>query len=169
MIAFEDRLSDIVGILPKITVDSTELQINFDWGTEEVLAKYLLLNGKMSFPLIWLVEGQDDNDLREPNVSRKARLVFLYESQAPDEFNTYQHKYYYDLILQPMLDNFITALYGAGVCRFDEKSIKTQRVKNYSMRKIEESLLFICNAIVVDIDLTMYGNASCINKNILFN
>lgn len=178
MIVFEDRLAELVGVLPKLTVNSKELQVNFDWGTEVVLAKYLLMNGKMSFPLIWLVEGVDNNDLLEPSVTRDARLVVLYESQAPDEFNTYQHKYYYDLVLQPILDNLLTALAQSGMSRYDDKMFRTQRIKNYSMRggdeinskikeKTNQSLLFICNAIVLDAKITLTGN--CINKNIQFN
>ena len=163
MIVFEDELARIIEVLPKIVdSNSTEFPINFNWGTEEVLAKYLTLNGKLSFPLVWLVENDDVNDLREPSVKRNARLVILNESQAPDEFNPYQHEYDYNVILQPILNNLLKALSESGISRYDNRTFKTRRVKNYSSRNENETLVFICNAIVLDAEITISGTSDCI-------
>jgi hypothetical protein len=167
MIIFEDQLSRIVQVLPPLTSGSLTQKINFGWGTEEVLTKYLTMAGKLSFPLIWLAEGEDINDLREPSVKRNARIIILYESQAPNEFNAYQHEYDYDIILQPILDNLLIGLEQSGISRYDNKNFKTKRVKNYSMRN-EESLVFICNAIVLDSEITFSGISSCL-QTINFN
>lgn len=169
MIVFEDQLARIVEILPKVIVGSQEATIKYNWGTETILANYLVEKGKLSFPLIWLAEGQDTNNLREPSVSRNARIVILHESQLPSEFNPYQHEYDYKLILQPICDNLLTALTNSGISRYDNTTFKTQRIKNYSMRNEIESLVFVCNAIVLDIDLTFSGISSCINTNIFNN
>jgi len=168
MIIFEDEMSKIVGALPPITRGELSAPINFSWGTEEVLAKYLALKKRPSFPLIWLVEGQDTNDLREPSVTRNARLVILYESGAPDEFNAYQHANGFDNILQPICDNLIIALKQSGISRINDKEIKTQRVKNYSMLNAKKSLIYVCNAIVFDAEITFMAGF-CINNNIQFN
>ena len=163
MIIFEDRLAELIGSMPKLTLNNIEYQINFDWGTEEVLAKYLLLNKTLSFPLIWLIEGQDTNDLREPSVKRNSRLVILNESMQPDQFNSYFHKYDYDKVLQPILDNLLIGLKQSGFTRYDDKNIKTQRVKNYSMRNNDDkSLIYICNAIVLDAEITITDG--CLQK-----
>jgi len=164
MIVFEDQLARIVEVLPNVTVGEQTATVNFNWGTETVLANYLTLNGKLSFPLIWLVEGQDTNDLREPSVSRNARIVILHESQAPSEFNPYQHEYDYKLILQPIADNLINALTNSGISRIDDKTIRTQRVKNYSMREVDKSLVYICNAIIIESDVIFSGISSCIQE-----
>lgn len=168
MIIFEDQLARIVQVLPPLTNGTLIQKINFGWGTEEVLTKYLTMAGKLSFPLIWLAEGEDTNDLREPSVKRNARIIILYESQAPSEFNAYQHEYDYNVILQPILNNLLIALTQSGISRYDDTNLKTQRVKNYSMRN-EESLVFICNAIVLNSDITFSGISTCINTNIDFN
>jgi hypothetical protein len=167
MIVFEDELARLVEVLPKANINGTEVQVNFNWGTETVLSNYLTLNGKLSFPLIWLVEGEDTNDLREPSVTRNARIVILYESQAPSEFNTYQHEWDYKIILQPILDNLLQILKLSGISRYDDRNFRTQRVKNYSMRNADESLVFICNAIVLDSSITFSGTSTCINN--IFN
>lgn len=160
MIVFEDQLARLVEVLPPLTNGTITQPINFNWGTSEVLANYLTKSGKLGFPLIWLVEGEDTNDLREPSVTRNARIVILYESQAPSEFNPYQHKFDYDVILQPILDNLLKILNTSQISRINQKEIKTQRVKNYSLREEKKSLVFICNAIVLDLEITFF-NTQC--------
>jgi len=162
MIVFEDQLARIVEVLPTPTINEIAKPIFFNWGTETLLANYLTLSKGENFPLIWLAEGQDTNDLREPSVTRNARIVILYQSQCPNEFNPYQHKYDYNMILQPIADNLMTALTQSGISRYDDKSVRVQRVKNYSMNTTEDSLVFVCNAIVIDIDLIFSGVSSCI-------
>lgn len=169
MIVFEDQLARIVEVLPTAKVGNKEAIINYGWGTEAVLTKYLTLKGKLSFPLIWLVEGEDVNDLREPSVKRNSRIVILHESQAPSEFNTYQHEYDFKLILQPILDNLLIALKQSGISRYNDSNFKTQRVKNYNLRQTEtESLVYICNAIVLDAEITFSGQSTCL-QTIQFN
>jgi hypothetical protein len=84
-------------------------------------------------------------------------------SQAPNEFNQYQHKYDFNLILQPILDNLIKALDRSGISRYDNTNFRTQRVKNYSMNQVDESLVYICNAIVFEAEVTFSGLSSCLN------
>jgi hypothetical protein len=168
MIIFEDELQRLVELLPNITVGANTTNVKYGWGTENVLATYLTMNGKVSFPLIWLVEGQDTNDNREPSVTRNAKIVILHESQAPNEFNPYQHEYDFKLILQPILDNLLIALEQSGISRIDNTDFRTQRVKNYSMRSVDESLVYICNAIVLESSITFNGLSSCI-QTIQFN
>jgi hypothetical protein len=163
MIIFEDELLRLVEILPNVTVGSQSTNVKFNWGTEEVLTKYLTMNGIESFPLIWLVEGVDTNNEREPSVTRNAKIIILHMSQAPNEFNQYQHEYDFKLILQPILDNLIKALDRSGISRYDNTNFKTQRVKNFSMKEVNESLVYVCNAIVFESEITFSGLSSCIN------
>ena len=164
MIVFEDQLARLIELLPAVTVGSATKYVSFNWGTETVLANYLTLSKNQNFPLIWLVEGQDNNNLREPSVGRFARIVILHESQKPSEFNPYQHEYDYKLILQPIADNLLTALTQSGISRYSDDNFKTQRVKNYSMRTESESLVYVCNAIVLEAEITFSGLSSCSNK-----
>jgi hypothetical protein len=166
MIVFEDQLARIVEVLPSVTVGTVTKSIKFDWGTETVLANYLTLAGTDAFPLIWLEEGEDNNDLREPNVKRNARIIILHQSQQPEQFNPYQHEYDYKIILQPILDNLLKALSQSGISRYSDNNFRTQRVKNYSMKEIDKSLVYVCNAIVFNAEITFSGVSSCIKENI---
>jgi hypothetical protein len=169
MIVFEDQLARITEILPTVSVGSVTKTVHFNWGTSEVLTKYLTLSQGNGFPLIWLIEGEDSNDLREPSVTRNAQIVILHESQAPTEFNDYQHQYDYDVILQPILNNLLKALANSGISRFDDTNFRTYRRKNFSMKEIDSSLVYICNAIELNASITFSGISSCINTNIFNN
>jgi len=87
---------------------------------------------------------------------------FGYESQAPSEFNAYQHEYDYNVILQPICDNLIKALKLSGISFFDDTKLRTRRVKNFSTRNESESLIYICNAIVFEAEIKFIGN-TCLN------
>jgi hypothetical protein len=162
MIVFEDQLARIIEVLPTPIINEIEKPIFFNWGTETVLANYLTLSQGQNFPLIWLEEGEDRVDDNEPSVSRNARIIILYQSQCPNEFNPYQHQYDYNIVLQPIADNLITALTQSGISRIDS-NYRTRRVKNYSMTQIDESLVYVCNAIVLNIEI-IFNGAECINK-----
>ena len=169
MIVFENELARLVEVLPPIVdANSNSFAINYNWGTAEVLAEYLTLNGKLSFPLIWLEVGEDTNDLREPSVKRNANIIILSETQAPSEFNPYQYQYDFNVVLQPIADNLIIALENSGISRIDTTNIKTKRITKYAMREVDKSLVFICNAIVINADITFSGLSSCLNQ-IQFN
>lgn len=169
MIVFEEQLGRLVEVLPSITDANSNLYtINYNWGTEEILNQYLKLNGKLSFPLIWLETGEDTNDLREENVKRQANIIILNESQAPQEFNPYQYQYDFSLVLQPIANNLIQALEQSGISRFDDRNIRTKRVTKYSMRENDKSLIFICNAIVINAEITFSNVSSCL-QTIKFN
>lgn len=169
MIVFENELGRLIEVLPPITDAKAKVfPIKYNWGTAEVLTEYLLLNQKLSFPLIWLEVGEDTNNLREPNVKRNANIIILSETQAPNEFNPYQYQYDFDLILQPIADNLINALENSGISRIDTTNIKTKRITKYSMREVDASLVYICNAIVISAEITFSRVSSCINT-IQFN
>lgn len=171
MIVFEKELARLVDVLPELTdANSNTYEIKFDWGSAEVLAQYLTLKGKLSFPLIWSEIQEDVNNLREPSVTRNnASIIIMSETQCPNEFNPYQYNYDFDLILQPIADNLIIALENSGISRINTQNIRTKRVPRYSMREVDKSLVYICNAIVITADITFTGLTSCVNQNIQFN
>jgi len=62
----------------------------------------------------------------------------------------------------------LTAFKQSGISRYNDKNFDTQRVKNYSTRTEDDSLVYVCNAIVLDVELTFSGVSSCIQQ-IIFN
>ena len=173
MIVFETAIDAIVNVLPKsVDANGTERFIQFGWGTIEELNKYLLLpSNRSKYPLIWLATGKDTNDLREPSVTRRARLIFATRSTNSSELNRYQFRNDFDVILQPVLDNFLYALTHSGISRFNDKDFETERLPNYSVEFKDESKtkqIAIWNAITLDASITINGLPSCL-KQIFFN
>jgi hypothetical protein len=165
MIVFEEQLGRLVEVLPAITdANDNDYPINYNWGTANVLTEYLTLNQKRSFPLIWLEDGEDNHNVYGGTVTRNARIVILNETQAPSEFNPYQYQYDFSLILQPIADNLLTALQNSGISNYKQDSVKTQRITKYSMREVDKSLVYICNAIVLKAEITFNNHTSCLSE-----
>lgn len=173
MIVFETAIDAIVNVLPpSVDAKNVSRSIQFGWGTIEELNKYLLLpSNRSKYPLIWLTTGKDTNDLREPSVTRRARLIFATRSTNSSELNRYQFRNDFDVILQPVLDNFLYTLTHSGISRFNDKDFETERLPNYSVVLGGESkteTLAIWNAITLDASITINGSTNCL-KQIFFN
>lgn len=177
MIVFETAIDAIVNLLPKsVDAAGTERFIQFGWGTIEELNKYLLLpSNRSKYPLIWLAVGKDKNNDREPSVTRRARFIFATRSTNSSELNRYQFRNDFDVILQPVLDNFKYALKVSGISRFDDTDYETERLPNYSVvyrenseDKTKTNQIAVWNAITFDATVTIFANPTCINE-IFFN
>ena len=174
MIVFEERLEEIVNVLPPVLDELEQSRpIKYDWGTVETLNKFLLLAGNRAYPLIWGLTGNDVNDLRQDTVTRKARLIIATQSYHVDQFNRFQYKNDFKNVLQPILDNLLFAFTQSGICRYDDTTVQTSRHPNYSVvyredkdDKTKTHQIGIWNAIAVDVELTFTGD--CL-KTIYFN
>jgi hypothetical protein len=169
MIIFEEQLARIVDVLPPfIGSDSVEFPINYNWGTIEDLNKYLLLPTDVSkYPLIWLANGQDTHDLREPSVKRNARIIIATRSLNVDELNPYQYQNDFKVILQPIVDNLLNFISISQISRYNKEDVKTERKPNYSVtyrkdneNKTEIGQIDVWNAIILDVEISFF-NIGC--------
>ncbi len=169
MIVFEEQLARLVDVLPPfIGADLVEFPINYNWGTIETLNKYLSLSiEKTPYPLIWLANGKDTHDLREPSVTRNARIIIATRSLNVDELNPYQYQNDFKVILQPVLDNLLLALKLSGISRYNDVDLEIERVPNYAINEITNQI-DVWNAIVLDAEITFSGVSTCV-KEINFN
>ena len=74
MITFEESLGKLVQLLPNVTIGATDYTIKYNWGTQELLNKYLITNKENAYPLIWLIVGRDSNDIYNKNI--RFRIVY---------------------------------------------------------------------------------------------
>ena len=152
MIVFEQRLGELFDLLPVITDASlNDYKPRFMWGTQDVLNKFLTLQETNSkYPLIWLVNGEDNYDSMRVNVRRETRLVIAMRSDKSDEFNPYIYETDYALILNPVLYNVLTALQNSTISYLYEREFTVQRLPNYSVNNNGNGQVDIWNAIVLD-------------------
>jgi hypothetical protein len=105
--------------------------------------------------------------LNEPNVKRNASIVIATKSLMQDELNPFQYNNDFKIILQPILNNLITALQRSGISILKTDTIKTNRVVNYGVefRNANEiKTLDIWNAIIFDAEITFTSTTTCLNK-----
>jgi len=164
MIVFEEKIRDLVALMPAW---KNTHSIRYDWGTIDVLNKFLLLKESVSkYPLIWLVTSKDTDDLLRNRVTRKARFVIATRSNNTDGFNSQQYQTDYKEILIPVYDNFIKILERSGISKIVNSTIDKELKPNFSLNDDGKGLIVIWNAIVLDLEIEIKDG--CINNNIKF-
>ncbi len=168
MISFEEKIRELVKQMPDFVDGNGTFPIRYDWGTIDVLNKFLLLKENVSkYPLIWLVTGSRTQDVIRNTVTSKARFIIATRSNKVDEFNEFQYQTDYIKILVPTYENFIKLLTRSGISRLIGDTNECEIVPNYSFNN-KDGLITIWNAISVDIEIEISGN-QCIKQNIKFN
>ena len=168
MITFEESLGKIVQLLPNVTIGVNNYPINYNWGTQELLNKYLILNKENSYPLVWLVVGRDSNDINNKNISRNARIVIATRSMNKEEFNEFQFQTYYKEILYPVQMNLIKALRMSGSCPLVIQVYNSEFIPYYSIENSEGTLVDTWNAIVLNLEISFDTDYQCKIKQVKF-
>ena len=168
MIVFEEKARELIDLMPNLITQNGSFPIRYDWGTQDVLNKFLILKENVSkYPLIWLVTGKDTHDYISNTITRKARFVIATNSQDKEQFNEFQYKNDYSKILIPVYQNFITLLERSGITTIINQSTDIELKPNYSVNDNGNGLITTWNALVIDIEIEI-NLKKCINKNIRF-
>ncbi|QHB39233.1 hypothetical protein sniff91_gp060 [Flavobacterium phage vB_FspS_sniff9-1] len=168
MITFEESLGKIVQLLPDVTIGANDYSIKYNWGTQELLNKYLILNKENSYPLVWLVVGRDSNDINNKSISRNARIVIATRSMNKEEFNEFQFQTYYKEILHPVQMNLIKSLRMSGISKIVNEVYNSEYKPNYSFENSEGGLVDIWNAIELTIEISFDTDYPCRIKQVKF-
>jgi len=164
MIVFEEKLRELVALIPKWN-DTHD--VRYDWGTIDVLNKFLILKeSKSKYPLIWLVTSKDTDDLLRNRVTRQARFVIATRSNDVDAFNSTQYQTDYKSVLIPVYNDFITLLNSSGISKIVGSTIDKELKPNYSVNDNGKGLVTIWNALVLDLEIELI--TGCIKENIKF-
>lgn len=167
MICFEEKLRELVDLMPDLVNDNGTFPIRYDWGTQDVLNKFLLISENVSkYPLIWLVTGKDSDDLLRDRVTRNTRLVIAVNSLNPDAFNEKQYQTDYVNIIIPIYQNLIKLLERSGASKIIDSSVDKELRPNYSVNDNGKGLITIWNALVLDLRIELTNK--CLNTNIKF-
>ena len=168
MICFEEKLRELVSLMPDLVNDNGTFPIRYDWGTQDVLNKFLLISENVSkYPLIWLVTGQDNENIDSKTVTRTARIVFAVNSFNKDEFNEFQYKNDYKNIIIPVSENFIKMLDMSQNATILNRNFKKQLHPNYSVNDNNKALISVWNALVLDIEIEI-TDKKCVPKSLKF-
>lgn len=162
MISFEEKTRELVKQLPPHADGNGTFPIRYDWGTLDVLNKFLLLKENVSkYPLIWLVTDKRDIDLVQKTTQSRARFVIATRSNKVDEFNEFQYVTDFQKVLNPVYDNFIKMFQRSGISYIENETISVELKPNFSFTD-NKGLITIWNAIVVEATISIQGDR-CIN------
>ncbi len=162
MISFEESIRELVKQMPDFVDGNGSFPIRYDWGTIDVLNKFLLLKESVSkYPLIWLVTGTRTQDRVRNTVSSKARFIIATRSNKVDEFNEFQYQTDYTKILIPVYENLIKVLDRSSISTITGDDHDCEFAPNYSFNN-KDGLITIWNALSVDIEVKIDGNY-CLN------
>ena len=168
MITFEESLGKLIQLLPNVTIGSTDYTIKYNWGTQELLNKYLITNKENAYPLIWLIVGRDSNDIYNKNITRNARILIVTRSMNKEEFNEFQFQTYYKEILYPIQMNLIKVLRRSGISTIIDDVYNSEYKPNYSFNDDNGKLVDIWNAIELNLEISFVTDYQCRLKQVKF-
>jgi len=167
MIVFEEKMRELIALMPAWSKDSLTLPVRYDWGTVDVLNKFLVLKESVSkYPLIWLVTSGDAENLLTNRVRRTSRFIIATRSNDSDAFNAQQYQTDYKDILIPVYNDFVTLLEKSGVSKIIGSTVTKELVPNFSINDNGKGLIVIWNALVLDLEVELTDG--CIINNIKF-
>jgi hypothetical protein len=159
MIVFEQRLGQLVELLPK----AVGFTVKYVWGTQDELNKYLALpRNESPYPLIWLTIGSDRESLNEPRVTRNAKILIATVSMMQSEMNPFIYATDYESILVPIAENLIKALQQSGSSMITNNEIQREFLPNFSVTE-NKGQVDIWNVLALDAEITFNNATSCIN------
>lgn len=165
IVNFEMEFAKLIDLMPPLIVSGVDFKVNYMFGNADEMAKYLTLQKKRSFPLVFCVLTKQNNDTEsEMKVTKQGKIVILSESQSPAEFNPYQFEFDYKFVLQPILNKLLKALKVANRITLDFTNFDTENVPKFSMIEVDKNLVYVCNAIVLESEFTIRLDR-CLQEN----
>lgn len=166
MIVVEKILQEIFSQLPPVIRGSKSFDIKFEWGNEKDLVLYLK-EAKIKYPLIWLVESKENHFISSNSVEKNLRLIIAKDSQHVTNRNPTVWNTEFDEVLNPILENVITAFKKSGVTTIlNNNSYEVEKRANYTENEKAKAIDF-WNVIILDIKIRFEekanGQPKCIN------
>ena len=157
---FEEQLARLIDLMPAHSNpgvgDSlgTQFPIRFNWGTIEKLDAFLVMPETGSkYPLIWLVEGKDNENDQNETISRKSKIIIATQSLGVNRFNPEIYATDYRDILNPIKNNFIKVLKSSGISILNPE-YTVNRVKDFKWNEKGEGIADVWNVIIIEAEIT---------------
>lgn len=170
MDSVEKILTDLVGLLPEANFSNgSTAVVQFGWGSQLDLNKHLLAKGKLrKYPLIWLENGKQTENRKTSEIQRRCRFIIAMNSEKLTNLNPLIWETDFEVTLEPIKENLLTALTNSGKTLLDEANIEVQRYPNFSNEGTNKTkAIDVWNAIAIDCDVNFIQN-SCF-QTLFFN
>jgi hypothetical protein len=152
MPVFEQRLGELVEILPEVVINETDFKVMYNWGTIDVLKQYLA-NNPNAYPLVWLVPTKTEINVTQETTKARATIAIATKSDKQNEFNGFIYDTDYKIILDVIENNLVKALRKSGISNISEE-YQSEKMPNYLVTLSEKQTpIDIWNATFLDIEI----------------
>lgn len=165
MTTTEDVLRELFTQLPP-ALDSNDnpFEVKFNWGNQDDLNLYLSqFKTTTKYPLIWLVDGDEEIDIYSTEINRKTRLIIAKQSVHQTNTNPIVWDSEFKNTLNPLLENVLKCLNQSGKTMIKGGKHKVRRDANYSNKDQIGATIDPWNVIILDFDLVIFPY-SCIGE-----
>lgn len=158
MIVFEDRIMEIVDLLPGHVEGQNSFPINFYWAKDlQDVNQYLSVKKDGKYPLIILVRGREQHDSRYASeITRKCRFIIACREPDIKKLNTSRWESSYKNTLNPVTKRWLEALTVSSITRLHE-GFEIERVPNYADADAENQI-DIWDTVVLDCTVSINDN-----------
>lgn len=167
MIIFEERIQELISVLPPITEGEGEsakaFPVNFYWAKDIKDVNLYLSKKNQPYPLIILVRSPEKLKNRVcSEVTRKSRFILATAERDINKLNTERWQSSYKNILNPLADTFLEALESSSISRLHD-DLELDRVPNYADVSMQagkdlENQIDIWDTIVLDCTVSINDN-----------
>lgn len=161
MIIFEERIQEIISLLPAHTEGEAPnvrtFPVNFYWAKDmKDVNQYLKLKDQ-KYPLIILVRSPEKlkNRLSE-EVTRDCRFILATAERNIEKLNTERWQSSYKNVLNPLAEKFLEAIETSTISRLHD-NFKLDRVPNY-VDASPDQMIDIWDTIVIDCTVSINNN-----------
>lgn len=148
--------------------NGNNFKIKFNWGNQNALNLYLSQFEKTTkYPLIWVIEGEDQEDTIAKTITRTVKLFITKQSVHQTNTNPIIWESEFKNVLDPILENIKTALISGGNTEVIDRTFKIKRRANFSDKDSIAKTIDPWNVIIVEFQLKTYIKG-CIKETITF-
>lgn len=152
MPVFEQRLGELVEILPEVVINETNFKVKYNWGTIEVLKEYLTKNPNC-YPLVWLVPPKEEVNHNVEKCKSNCRIVIATVSDKQHDFNGFIYDTDYKIILNVIENNLIKALRQGGISTISDTYQRFKEPNYYVTLNKSQKPISVWNATFLDIEI----------------
>ncbi|MEZ7496467.1 hypothetical protein QO206_13295 [Leeuwenhoekiella aequorea] len=153
MIVFEDRIEDLINLIPNINGFKT----HFYWGKDGKDVNRYLVSNDSPYPFVFLTQGTERGDVSAKEVLRDCRFILACQEFDLDKMNDQRLLDSYKDFLNPLAAYMLELFDVSTISRINEGKYRLKRVPNYSESN-ENPQIDKWDVIVLELELVLNNN-----------
>ena len=149
-IVIQDVMETLVSRLPDFKIrEGVFIPASFGFGDEVEINRTILDTEGKIYPLIWLLPGSNDNNVRSNVATRDLIIIVATIETAVDKFNKQRLKDSFKQTLFPIRDYLVHVLSNSGATTLKDENVRTYERPRY-IDKSEDKIIDNWDAIRIE-------------------